>query len=196
MRIDAPLRARDGVVDRAFRAWPIQFLPGGGDEAGKPPTLLGSGRQAAAGRGSPDPDRGGAENLVPSANRQPEPVQRPAETLEQECAASGVVAEQPHASPAVGEPQDRDLVLGRVAATRHEQFQYRRSAVFADRFRDESFGRVGVGGADRDTPVQLHPCDQLRQIVEPSFRTDGERLLTDDFGKLDHESQCHETPAG
>ena len=54
MGVDAPRCSGDCVVDGALRARMVQFLPGRRDEVGEPATLLGAGRQAALGRGSPD----------------------------------------------------------------------------------------------------------------------------------------------
>jgi len=45
---DAPLRAREGVLDRALGARTAGALPGRGDERGERAALLGPGRQADA----------------------------------------------------------------------------------------------------------------------------------------------------
>ena len=108
--------------------------------------------------------------------------ERPAETFEQERAARGIVSQQSHASFPAGEPQDGDLVLGRVTATGHDQLQHGRGAVGAGRLRDESLRRVAVGVADRDGPFLLHARDQQWQVVQPSARADHERLLAHHFG--------------
>jgi hypothetical protein len=104
---------------------------------------------------------------VAPADRQCKFVERPAETFEQECAAHGVVSQQSHASFTAGESQNGDLVLGRVAATGHDELQHGRGAVFAGRVRHESLRRVAIGVADRDTPLLLNACDNQRQVVQP-----------------------------
>jgi hypothetical protein len=58
---------------------------------------------------------------VASADRQGKLVERPAETFEQKCAADGVISQQSHASFSAGEPQDGDLVLGRLTVTGHDE---------------------------------------------------------------------------
>ena len=104
---------------------------------------------------------------------------------------AGVVSQQPHASLAVGEAQDRDLVLGCVAATRYEELQYRLSPVGGDRLCNVSLGRVGIRGSDGDAPLLLKARDERRQPVEPPIGADRERLLADDLGNLQHEPQSH-----
>jgi hypothetical protein len=109
-------------------------------------------------------------------------VERPAEAFEQECAALCVLSQQSRTSFATGESQDRDLVLGGITATGHDELQHGRGALFAGRFGDERLGRVVVGVADRNAPVLLDACDQQRQIVEPSAGTDADRLPAHNFG--------------
>jgi hypothetical protein len=182
MRADATLHACEGVVDRALRTRVIELLPGRRDEIGEPATLFGAGWQAAARRGSPNARRRGAEDLVPSADRQSKLVERPAETFEQECTARRVLSQQPRTPFAIGEPQDRDLVLCGITVTGDDELQHGRGAVFAGRFSDERLGRVVVGVADCDTPFLLEACEQQREIVEPSAGTDADRLPAHNFG--------------
>jgi hypothetical protein len=109
-------------------------------------------------------------------------VERPAETFEQERAAHGVLSQQSRASLAIGESEDRDLVLRRVTATGHDELQHGRRAVVAGRFGDERLRRVVINVADRDAPLLLEACDEERQIVEPGTGADANRLPANNVG--------------
>jgi hypothetical protein len=124
---DPPLGARQRVIDRALRARPAGLLPDGGDEFGQPAALFRACGQALAGRRPPDSLRGRAQDVVALGERNPEVGQRAAEALEEQGASGLVLAQQPSASLAAGQPQDRRLVV--VGATGDGQLQHGRRAV-------------------------------------------------------------------
>ena len=72
MGIATPPRAGECVLDGALAARPVEFLPHVGDELGKPPRLLGPGRQAALSGRAPDACGSGDEDLVSAAGGQPQ----------------------------------------------------------------------------------------------------------------------------
>jgi hypothetical protein len=109
-------------------------------------------------------------------------VERPAETFDQERAAYGVLSQQSRASFAIGESEDRDLVLRCVTATGHDELQHGREAVGAGRLGDERLGRVVIDVAGRDAPFLLEACDEERQIVKPGPGADADRLPANNVG--------------
>lgn len=122
---------------------------------------------------------------MPPPQRQSEPVERPAEALEQERAAPNVVPEQPRTPVAVREPQHRDLVPRRVTPARDDQLQDGRRAVVAERFGDKRLGRLGKRPSDRQPPFRFKAPDELRKLVEPGACSDRERFLSDDSRDVD-----------
>jgi hypothetical protein len=109
-------------------------------------------------------------------------VERLAETFEQERAAHGILSQQSRASLAIGESEDRDLVLRCVTAAGHDELQHGRGAVGAGRFGDERLGRVVIDVADGDVPFLLEACDEERQIVKPGTGADADRLPANNVG--------------
>ena len=130
VRIGSPRRTGSGMLDGLFAARTTELLPRARDELGQPARLFRPGREAGLGCWTPYSLRGPNEDLVPSAHREPELVERPPEPLEQQRASIDVVQNELRATFTVRKAQRDDLMRGGFVA-RHDQLQNGRHAVLA-----------------------------------------------------------------
>jgi hypothetical protein len=131
---------------------------------------------------------------MPSTDRHSELREWATQPFKQERASRNVLSEQARAPSAVGETQHPDLVRRCVTTARDNQFQDSRGAVVAEGFGDESFGRTGISAADGDPPFHFKAPDEPRKLVEPSACSNGQRLLSDNTGNVEH-AQIFHAPA-
>jgi hypothetical protein len=117
------------MLDRSFRARPVEVLPRAGDVLDEPAALVRAGGESAVRGRAPDPSRGGAEDLVPSSDGEGELVQGSAQPLHQQRLPVLVVAQQGGTAVTARQLQRPHLVPEVVAGTRDDQLQHRRAAV-------------------------------------------------------------------
>src|SRR5205807_7353341 len=138
------------VCDGALGAWPVELLPRRRDELDVPPALLGARRQTAVGRRAPHVRSCRTQDLVPSLNRERQLVERPAQPFEEQRAPRLVVSQQSHATLAVRETQDGDLVSGGLIGAGNKQLQNCGRAVVERGLGYERLGHAGIGTTDNN----------------------------------------------
>ena len=109
------------------------------------------------------------------------------ESFDQQRAAVEIVADEPCATVAPGQPQDRDLMASGVEIARHDQLQYDGRSLRESGLGDKGLGRVLVGATHGDGPVALEAGDQVVELADPLVRAHGDRLVAHDRWQSVHE---------
>jgi hypothetical protein len=130
---------------------------------------------------APNPRRSVAQDFETTSNREAELEQGRAKALEQKGTPVGIIAKQRDASLARGQSEGGDLMTLPALAEGKEQLQDDLLPVGGRRLRHIRLGGAIQRTADDDAPTLFELTHEIRKVVEPTDRVDGDGVTSEDL---------------